>query len=303
MRKALKWIGIVLAGFIAVIVLAALVGYLVSNSRLNKRYEIAVEPIPIPGDAADLEEGQRLTVIRGCGAGDCHASDFSGGVLLDDPLIGHVYPPNLTSGAGSATVSYTTEDWVRSVRHGVDPQGRALLLMPSSSFAGLSDEDLGRIIAYIQSRPPVDNIQPQSRLGPLGRLLHLTDKAPLPVLSAEVIDHQTAAPQQVTPEVSSEFGKYMIGVCTDCHRNDLSGGPIPGALPGEPPAANLTPAGNLGHWSYEGFAAAMRTGQTPDGKVLDPAVMPWPLAGQMTDVELEALWLYLQSLPPVTPGD
>jgi hypothetical protein len=29
--------------------------------------------------------------------------------------------------------------------------------------------------------------------------------------------------------------------------------------------------------------------------------MPWPIATRMTDVELQALWLYLQSLPPAAP--
>lgn len=303
MKRALKWIGILLAGLVGAIVLTSLVGYMLSNRRLNKHYDIAVEPITIPSDAASMEEGRRLTVIRGCGASDCHASDFSGGVLLDDPMIGHVFPPNLTSGEGSATAGYSIEDWVRSVRHGVDPEGKALLIMPSSSYAALSDEDLGRIIAYIQSRPPVDHIQPKSSLGPIGRLLHLTDQAPLPILSAEVIDHSAEAPEQVTPEVSADFGKYMISVCTDCHRKNLAGGPIPGSLPGEPPAANLTPGGNLSHWTYEGFATALRTGVTPDAKVLDPAVMPWPIALEMTDVELEALWLYLKSLPPVVAAD
>lgn len=303
MKKVLKWIGITMAGLVGIVLLIGVIGYVASERRLNKRYDIAAEPIAIPNDAASIEEGRRLTVVRGCGAGDCHASDFSGSVLLDDPLIGHIYPPNLTSGTGSATAGYSIEDWVRSVRHGVDPEGKALLIMPSSSFAGLSDEDLGRIIAYIQSRPPVDHVQPESRLGPVGRLLHLTDQAPLPILSAEMIDHRAEAPEQVSPEVSADFGKYMISVCTDCHRKDLSGGPIPGSLPGEPPAANLTPGGNLDHWTYEGFSNALRTGVTPDGKVLDPAVMPWPIALEMTDVELEALWLYLKSLPPVVAAN
>jgi hypothetical protein len=30
--------------------------------------------------------------------------------------------------------------------------------------------------------------------------------------------------------------------------------------------------------------------------------MPWPAIAQMTDDELQALWLYLQSLPPVADG-
>lgn len=303
MKRVLKWIGILLAGLVGVVVLIALAGYIASERRINKRYDIAVEPITIPNDAASVEEGRRLTVIRGCGASDCHKSDFSGSVLLDDPMIGHVYPPNLTPGEGSATVGYSIEDWVRSVRHGVDPEGKALLIMPSSSYAGLSDEDLGRIIAYIQSRPPADHVQPDSRLGPIGRLLHLMDQAPLPILSAEAIDHRAETPEQVSPEVSADFGKYMISVCTDCHRGDLSGGPIPGSLPGEPPAANLTPSGNLGHWNYEGFSNALRTGVTPDGKVLDPDVMPWPMVLEMTDTELESLWLYLQGLPPATTAN
>ncbi len=95
----------------------------------------------------------------------------------------------------------------------------------------------------------------------------------------------------------------MITVCMDCHRQNLAGGPIPGSLPGEPPAANLTSDGNLGHWTYEGFANALRTGVTPDGKVLDPSVMPWNNIRQMTDTELEAMWVYLQSLPPATAGE
>lgn len=59
----------------------------------------------------------------------------------------------------------------------------------------------------------------------------------------------------------------------------------------------MTPSGDLGHWTFDDFATTVRTGQTPEGKVLDPSVMPWPIATRMTDVELEALWLYLQSLP------
>lgn len=53
MKKALKWMGIVLAGMVGVIVLIALVGYSVSNRRLNRRYDVAVQPIPIPSRQPD----------------------------------------------------------------------------------------------------------------------------------------------------------------------------------------------------------------------------------------------------------
>ncbi len=62
----------------------------------------------------------------------------------------------------------------------------------------------------------------------------------------------------------------------------------------------MTPAGNLGSWSQQDFIETMRTGETPEGKVLDPSVMPWPISEAMTDVELEALWLYLSNLEPIS---
>ena len=49
----------------------------------------------------------------------------------------------------------------------------------------------------------------------------------------------------------------------------------------------------------EDFINTMRTGVTPEKKVLDPQYMPWPITNLMSDDELSALWLYLESLPPV----
>lgn len=40
----------------------------------------------------------------------------------------------------------------------------------------------------------------------------------------------------------------------------------------------------------------MRKGLTPNGHHLK-GDMPWNYYGQMTDEELKAVWLYLQSLP------
>ncbi len=40
----------------------------------------------------------------------------------------------------------------------------------------------------------------------------------------------------------------------------------------------------------------MHSGVTPSGKVLSED-MPWKAYGKMTDEDLKAIWLYLQSLP------
>lgn len=64
---------------------------------------------------------------------------------------------------------------------------------------------------------------------------------------------------------------------------------------------NLTTGGPLAGWREEDFLKAIRTGQTPGGRILSDD-MPWRAFGRMTDAELQAVWLYLRSLPPVTQG-
>jgi mono/diheme cytochrome c family protein len=298
MRRVLKWAGIALAGLAGVVVVVALAGYIISERRIAKTYAIADEVLTLPIDAASLAEGQRLVTMRGCT--DCHTPDLGGQVLIDDPMLGTFATANLTSGQGSATAAYTVGDWERAIRHGVGPDGRGLVIMPSYEYAGLSDEQVAQMIAHLRTAPPVDRVPAEPVLKPLGRALFLAGQ--LPLMPAELIDQDVAHVASVPAEASAEYGAYLSTTCTGCHQPNLAGGVVPGSAPGDPQSANLTPAGNLGHWTLDDFKTALRGGTTPEGKVLDPAVMPWPIAAQMTDVELEALWLYLQSLPPASPA-
>jgi len=298
MKRVLKWIGILLAAVVGVIVLIALAGYFVSEQRINKTYTIADEALTLPTDASSLAEGQRLVTMRGCS--DCHTPDFGGKVFIDDPMLGSISTANLTGGEGSATVNYTVADWERAIRHGIRPDGRGLLVMPSYEYAGLSDEQVTQMIAYLRTVPPVDRTPAEPRLQPLARALFLAGQ--LPLLPAEMVDQDAAHVASVPAEASVEYGAYLSTTCTGCHHPNLAGGPTPGSAPGDPLAANLTPAGHLVNWTLDDFKNTLRNGVTPEGKVLDPAVMPWPIAAQMTDVELEALWLYLNSLPAATPA-
>jgi cytochrome c553 len=65
--------------------------------------------------------------------------------------------------------------------------------------------------------------------------------------------------------------------------------------------ANLTPdkETGLGDWSEDMFIKTMRTGlhQGKGRPILPP--MPWPWIGQLKDSDLQDLFAYLQSLPPV----
>lgn len=294
-RKILVWL--VVAVFALVGLAVAGTGYIYwSNlSRFNQTYTITIDPVAIP-EATDevLEYGQHVATIRGCT--DCHGQDMGGYTLIDDPALGVVYGTNLTTGEHGLPDAYSDEDWIRAIRHGVDTDDTGLLFMPAHESYYLSDEDLGALIAYLKSVAPVDRANRATKFGPIGHLLFWSGE--LDLVSAELIDHDAPRPVAPKPGITAEYGEYLAVTCIGCHGNNYAGGPIPGVPPDWPPASNLTPAGPLGGATFEDYKQAMRFGRTFDGRIIDPQYMPWPSMGQMTDEELEATWVFFQSLPP-----
>jgi cytochrome c553 len=292
MRHVLRWAGMLLGGFVLVVVLAAGVGYAASERKLSRVYPVDVRGLEVPSDSAAIARGAHLaTSVTTCAL--CHGIDGGGSVYADMGAMGRIVGPNLTRGRGGKGDSLSDADWVRAVRYGVRRDGTSLIVMPSEVFAHLSDADLGAIIAYYRSSPPVDRELPDTRFGPIGRMLLAAGK--LNILVAPKTPHLTsrAAP---TPAPSAEYGRYLADVsgCHGCHGYGLSGGQVAGP-PGLPPASNLTPAG-LGSWAEGDFVRALREGRRPDGSALDE-FMPWKIYRGMTDDELRALWLYLRSVP------
>jgi cytochrome c553 len=247
-----------------------------------------------------VERGRHLVNVRYmCTA--CHGKNLGGGVMIDAFPIGSLLGPNLTRGPGSRTLDYVAAHWDRAVRHGILPDGRPSI-MPSEDYRLMSDQELSDIVAYIQSVPPVDNTVPAPALGPLGKVLLATGELRLSAVAIE--SHQAPHQRLPPPEAKTlEFGAHLAGTCTGCHRRDLSGGPIAGGDPSWPPAKNLTPHPKaLGTWSYDDFVTAMKQGLGPDGtRFREPMTLLSPYAQQMKDVELRALWTYLQSLPAIDP--
>jgi cytochrome c5 len=135
----------------------------------------------------------------------------------------------------------------------------------------------------------------------MGRALFVAGK--LPILHAERIDHARSSTMSVSPGATAEYGKYVAAVgCQGCHGATLAGGPIEGGAPDWPPAANLTPSGSLKSWTEAGFVNFLRTGTRPNGTPVG-SVMPIRLTKRLTDEEIKALWLYLQTIPAApTPG-
>ena len=289
MSKPLRIVGRILGGLVALILLVVVVSYAVSASRLEKHYEVAAANIAVPTDSASIARGHVLATLNGCTS--CHGSTLGGRVMIDQFPFARLPAPNLTRGAGGIGATYTDADWERAIRHGVRRDGTPLFIMPANEFNPMRDEELGRLIAYAKSVPPVDNAnQPSRTIYPLARVLH-TFGAPL--VSAEHIDHTKQVKVAPPPSASLAYGEYVAGACKFCHGADLSGQEV-GGEPGAPPSPPIGPTGRPAKWTEAQFFQTMRTGVTPEGWKLRNEYMPWQAIGQLGDDELRAVLLYLK---------
>lgn len=289
--KILKWIGIVLGGLVLLIALAAGGMIASTTSRFNKTYTYTLEPLTVSVAEGDLAVGAHWAKIH-CRA--CHGEDLSGGPFFEDPGLGYVDAPNLTSGQGGIGAAMTDEDWVRAIRYGIKHDGTSVFIMPSNDFYFLSDADLAGIIAYVKSVPPVDREIRARNFKPFAKILYAVG-AFGNLLYAETIPH-TLPPSAPAMGVTVEYGEYLVNAhgCKSCHGEALSGKQP--SEPGAPLAPNLTPGGELATWTEADFMNLLRTGTKPSGEKLSD-YMPWQGLGKMTDDELKAVWMSLQALP------
>lgn len=292
MKKVLKWIGVVLGSLIGLLLVMGAVMFLLGNARFNKTYEFPSSEIVLPTDQASLELGKHR--VQSLCAG-CHGEDLSGiEKWFNAPPLGTVDSANLTSGKGGVGAAYTDEDYVSAIRHGIDSQGKPIFMPAVASTAYLSNEELGAIIAYIRTLPPVDHEINGENLSPVSKIMLTAGM--LGSLPVEIVPHETeiTAPPAAA---SVEYGKYMVDThdCRICHGENLNGGPFPDpTVPVISP--NLTLGGEVAFWSEEQFVETIRLGVTPGGHELDPAVMPWKDYAKFYDHELQAIYRYLQTV-------
>lgn len=293
--KKKTWLRALLVGLAALVLLAATAlgaGVLLAERKMQRTVSVQVPPVALRTDAASVERGKYLFASRGCV--DCHGSAGTGRTFVDDGGL-VIAGPNITTGPGGVVAAYQPVDWVRSIRHGVSPQGRPLMIMPSEDYNRFTDDDLASLVAYVRSLPPASG---------QGTVL----KLPLPVKAlygygaildaAARIDH-SLPPQQPVPEgVTLAHGQYVANMCIGCHRAGLEGGKIPGGPPDWPPASRLTPGEGSVMGRYpdaEALIAMFRSGKRPDGTAVQ--VMPFESLREMSETDLRALYLYLKGLP------
>lgn len=317
MKRALKALGIGLVVLIAVV--AGMVLY--AQAAWDAVRVEDVRALVAPSDPATVARGQFIfrdaLACWTCHSGDTETpnpgADVSGGREFDmrdvGPGFGMVWAPNITSDVETGIGAWSDGELARTLREGVGRDGRLLFpIMESETYQRLSDEDVLALIAYLRTLPPVK--KPSKRFQPswFAKVLMTWVMKPM--------QHTTEPVLAPTPGETPEYGQYLawsLGGCGGCHtprsQNDGQwdmtrpfGG---GTFTIEEPTfgwsgSNLTPSkSGLGSWSEAQFMTLMRTGARPDGRVVVPAIMPWPSTAKWSDRDLKAVWTYLRTLKPV----
>lgn len=276
----------------------ALAGKLLGEHKMARKTSVAEALLQVTADSSRVEHGRYLFNTRGCA--DCHGAQGAGKTVVSDGAM-LVVAPNISPGEHSVTRHYSAADWVRTVRHGVKPDGTPLMIMPSDDYNRLSNDDMAALLAYLSTLPPVP-----------GRAAVLQLPLPLKALygvgvikdAAERIDHRHPPSTPVAAAVTVAHGAYVANVCIGCHGPQLAGGKILGAPPNWPASARLAPgkgSAMLRYVSADQFVQTMRCGKRPDGSPISK-VMPFESLSQMNDTDLRALYVYLKALPPAPDG-
>jgi len=296
MKRWIKWTAAGVATAVVLVVGAGVVGYQLAERKMVRKIDVAVKPVAYATDAQALERGKYLFESRGCV--DCHGAHGGGRVFVDDGKGLKLAGPNISPTGAAA--GYQPEDWVRTLRHGVKPNGQPLMIMPSEDYNRFTDQDLAALVAYVRGLPPAQGGAAVLQLPAPVRILYgfgaIKD-------AAEKIDHSLPPAQPVAAAVNVQHGAYVANMCIGCHGEHLSGGKIPGGPPDWPAAANLTPGEGSAMARYKdsaAFVTMLRGGKRPDGTTIK--VMPFESLAKLNDVDAQAVYEFLKTVPARPAG-
>lgn len=278
----MRWIVRGLAVLAGLFVLLLVIVYAGSEWIIRQGHAVPVPQVAVPRDAASIAEGARIARIASCR--DCHGPNGEGKVLFEVPLVGRVAPPPLAEMAASLSDA----ELARVIRQGVHKDGSSIFIMPTHALGRISDDDLGRIIAWIRTlKPGAGDEKARTSFGPMGRLLLLTGALPTMASSASVAEARRPA----------EVGRYFVDIaCQACHKLHVDGVMEDGKtkVPAlAPVAASYEPAR---------FKRLLRTGvgSKPDHGIM--SVVARASFAAFTDPEIDAIQAYLKGEAAKAPA-
>jgi mono/diheme cytochrome c family protein len=302
-------------------------GFLVALLVLGCHGKFArpIDDHPIAASPDRLARGSYLVnQVLACGA--CHTGRAHGNILTDPERpdaflgggnfwvgqgVGKIWIGNITADLDSGIGRWKDDEVLRLLRDGVAPDGRFLTpAMPFGAYQHLSDEDARSVVTYLRTVPGYRQAKPRAKN-------QLTFMSKLLFEIACVQMHEPVSGVTAPDRANKlEYGRYLVRVagCGECHSRGqkgprpetdalhLAGSEVPFEDPalGKVYARNLTGDRETGLGRYEGAAIknAIRAGNRLDGKrMASPMSMFTPHYSGMSDEDLDAMAIYLKSLP------
>jgi cytochrome c553 len=279
MRKALRWLGWIVAGLLAIVLLFAAWVWFASWRVLGATYEAVPEQLPAI-NAAQLAEGGRQARILGCHS--CHGEGLTGRMMFEAPNVVRVWAPNLVELAARAS----DQQLAQGIRQGIGHDGRALYFMPSALYSRLNEAEVAALIAHVRSLPQGGERLSNNEWGPIGRFILATGG--IPAQRDLIEQYRIRTPFDAGPATAA--GRRLVSIqCADCHAPDLRGGePVPGV---HSPGLSIAAA-----YTRDQFRVLMRTGRPPGGREL--RMMTEAALNDLryyTDAEIDQIYDYLQA--------
>src|SRR5262249_340843 len=180
-------------------------------------------------------------------------------------------------------------------------------------FHHMADDDLVAVLSYLRSQAPVKNEIPQPKYTFLGKAIRTF----APIFKPVLAEAPKVAPAEAPTRERGEYLARYVANCVGCHtKADLGTGryvgpEFAGGFEFEPP-----PAGAVGSDGKAWFRSPNLTSDATgilsrfptrdewlkrfrQGRVLPGSPMHWGPYSRMSDADLEAIWVFLKSLPPI----
>ena len=270
----------------------------------------AAGPATIKPIAAQVERGQYLATLGDCAA--CHTekggAPFAGGRPIETGF-GTIYSQNLTPDRETGIGSWSKDEFYRALHTGHDDEGKHLYpAFPYPWFTKVTRADVDAMKDFFDSLPAVHKSNKPPRLD-----WWLSWR---PMLAGWNLLNFDRGEFRSDPKQSAQWnrGAYIVeglGHCGDCHTpkgyfggannsQALSGGYASGGHQGwfAPSLAGEQRAG-LGGWSAAEIVEYLKTGSNAHAVTAGP--MNEVIADsttRFTGADLEAVAVYLKSLPP-----
>ncbi|MBK6929700.1 MAG: cytochrome c [Saprospirales bacterium] len=293
-------------GFAAYIALKGIPHY-----PVNMPAEIA--SLQVPRDSVRVARGAKIATLL---CNECHRGKdgrLVGIIMADVPKeFGTIASYNITQDPVHGIGAWSDGELYYFLRTGIRKDGSwAPPYMPK--FPLMANEDVYSIIAWLRSSDPI--LAADLRENPPNNPNFLVKFLSNTVFNPPPLPQQTIAIPDTANQVA--FGRYVadaLCACYGCHSADFKtmdiqtpensagfyggGNPVLDKEGRTVPSANITidKETGIGNWTQQQFYEAVKFNKNPRGGPLYYPMFPHTT---LSDTEVNAIWAYLQTVPPI----